>query len=314
MRSYSLLSSAKINLYLEILGDRPDQYHELAMIMQSVDLADKIDVKSSSTDKIRVTCDDPRIPNDHTNLAYRAAALMAKNFPDDFANYGVEIHIEKRIPMAAGLAGGSSNAAAVLVGIDLLWNLGLTQDELQNLSAQLGSDIPFCISGGTAIATGRGEILDPLLDLDHLYVVLAKYDSLAVSTPWAYQSYRKEFAHTYISDTQTLATRKKELNSGGLVTAIAQKDSHKIGQLMHNDLEKIVLPHYPQVAELKTAFTECDTLGAMMSGSGPTVFALAETKSKAEEIKQQVRAKITDPDLKFWVAKFTTAGIKLLHE
>src|SRR6476469_811080 len=158
MRSYSLLASAKINLYLEILGSRPDGYHELAMVLQSIDLADKIDLRSLSTDTIRVHCDNPQVPADNSNLAYRAAELMASEFPKALAQYGgVEIAIAKRIPVAAGLAGGSANAAAVLVGIDLMWQLGLTQSELEELATQLGSDVPFCIAGGTAIATGRGE-------------------------------------------------------------------------------------------------------------------------------------------------------------
>ncbi|HEY9702923.1 MAG TPA: 4-(cytidine 5'-diphospho)-2-C-methyl-D-erythritol kinase, partial [Allocoleopsis sp.] len=149
MRYVSLLAAAKINLYLEILGDRPDGYHELAMIMQSIDLADKLEVRTSRTQIIRVYCQHPEVPKDQTNLAYKAAQLMAKKFPEAFAQYGVEISLQKNIPVAAGLAGGSSNGAAVLVGLDLVWNLGLTQSELQELAAELGSDVPFCISGGT---------------------------------------------------------------------------------------------------------------------------------------------------------------------
>ena len=139
MRSYTLTAPAKINLYLEILGDRPDGYHELVMILQSIDLSDQIHLQAISTDTIRVRCDHPQVPTDKTNLAYRAAALMAQQFPNAFAQYGgVEITINKHIPVAAGLAGGSTDAAAVLVGIDLLWRLGLTQSELQELAAVLG--------------------------------------------------------------------------------------------------------------------------------------------------------------------------------
>ena len=173
MRSYSLLASAKINLYLEIIGDRPDGYHELAMVLQSIDLADRIDLRAIGTDTIRVRCDHPQVPPDKNNLAYRAADLLAKQFPDALAKYGgVEIAIHKQIPVAAGLAGGSANAAAVLVGMDLLWQLGLTQSELQELGGTLGSDVPFCIAGGTALATGRGDKLSPQPDLGGLSVVL----------------------------------------------------------------------------------------------------------------------------------------------
>lgn len=162
MHSYTLIAPAKINLYLEIIGDRSDNYHELAMILQSIDLADEIQLRSLSTDMIRVHCNHPQVPKGQSNIAYRAAELMATQFPNIFAKYGgVEITITKRIPVAAGLAGGSTNAAAVLVGINLLWKLGLTQSELEELGATLGSDVPFCVAGGTAIATGRGEQLSP---------------------------------------------------------------------------------------------------------------------------------------------------------
>ncbi len=158
MRSYSLIAPAKINLYLEIIGDRQGGFHELVMILQSIELADYIDLKPSDTQDITLRCNHPQVPNDETNLAYRAAKLMCDAFPDTYANYGgVDIKIQKNIPVAAGLAGGSTDAAAVLVGINMMWQLGLTQPELQDLAARLGSDIPFCVSGGTAIATGRGE-------------------------------------------------------------------------------------------------------------------------------------------------------------
>lgn len=144
MRSYKLISPAKINLYLEIIGDRPDGYHELVMILQSINLADEIEIHGSNNETIRVHCNHPQVPTDKSNLIYRAAELMATKFPQALAKYGgVDITLHKHIPVAAGLAGGSTNAAAVLVGIDLLWNLGLTQTEIEELGAILGSDVPF---------------------------------------------------------------------------------------------------------------------------------------------------------------------------
>ena len=312
MQLYSLIAPAKINLYLEIIGDRPDGFHELVMIMQSVELADRINIKPSDTQNIYIYCDHPQVPKDKTNLAYRAAKLMCDTFPDMYANYGgVSISIEKNIPVAAGLAGGSGNAAAVLVGINLLWKLGLTQLELQDLAANLGSDIPFCISGGTAIATGRGEKLDELQPLNDMWVVLAKYDDISVSTPWAYQTYRQQFGDTYVSDLEGIKSRTKDVSSGALVGAIAKRNSAEIAKLIRNDLEKIVLPTYPQVAELKAAFAAQDAFGTMMSGSGPTVFALCESESKAIAVRQQVETQIADPKLKFWVTKLSTGGIQI---
>ncbi|GAB4198919.1 MAG: 4-(cytidine 5'-diphospho)-2-C-methyl-D-erythritol kinase [Coleofasciculaceae cyanobacterium] len=313
MRSYSLIAPAKINLYLEILGDRPDGYHELAMILQSIELADRIDMRAIGTDTILIHCDHPQVPTDNSNLAYRAAELMAKEFPQVFAKFGgVEITIKKHIPVAAGLAGGSTNAAAVLVGIDMMWQLGLTQPELQDLAARLGSDVPFCLAGGTAIATGRGEELSPLPDLDRIYVVLAKNRNLMVSTAWAYQTYRTQFGHSYVRDTQSLESRAARVHSGPIVHAIYNKDGSQIGQLLHNDLEKVVLPTTPQVAQLREAFHNSGALGTMMSGSGPTVFALCQSEAHAREIQQKVRAMIPDPDVDFWVTKFSNRGIHVV--
>jgi 4-diphosphocytidyl-2-C-methyl-D-erythritol kinase len=311
MRAYSLIAPAKINLYLEILGDRPDGFHELAMVMQSIDLADQIDLRANGTDQLRVQCDNPQVPSDRTNLAYRAAELISQRFPKAFAKYGgVDITIHKRIPIGAGLAGGSANAAAVLVGLDLLWELGLTQPEIQDLGAGLGSDIPFCVSGGTALATGRGEQLDALPSLDHLYVVLAKYRSLSVSTPWAYNTYRQQFAGGYLRDAADFAQRQQQVHAGPMLQAIAQHDFAKIGQLLHNDLEKVVLPEHPQVATVRELFQHMSPLGTMMSGSGPTVFALADSAENASIYKDKLRAAIADPDLELWVTQFSSHGIK----
>ncbi|WP_319419694.1 4-(cytidine 5'-diphospho)-2-C-methyl-D-erythritol kinase [Pleurocapsa sp. FMAR1] len=312
MRSCSLIAPAKINLYLEIIGDRSDGFHELVMILQSISLADRVDIKPSDTQKICIYCDHPHVPEDETNLAYRAAQLMCRVFPDVHANYGgVSIRIAKNIPVAAGLAGGSGNAAAVLVGINLIWNLGLTQPELEELAAELGSDIPFCVSGGTAIATGRGEKLDSLANLDNIWLVLAKYDNIGVSTPWAYKTYRQQYSDSYIADAAGIKSRTAKINSSPLVNAIVNKNAKEIGKLIDNDLEKVVLPEYPQVAKLKSAFAAQDILGTMMSGSGPTVFALCDSEAQAIAVKERVKTQINDSQLRFWVTKLVSHGIQI---
>ena len=309
MRSYSLIAPAKINLYLQIVGDRSDGFHELVMVLQSIELADVVTVRPIGTEDIRVWCDNPDVPQDQTNLAYKAADLMVREFPDYFAKFGgVEIKIQKRIPMGAGLAGGSSNAAAVLVGLDLMWNLGLTHSDLQELGATLGSDIPFCISGGTSLATGRGEQLDGLPDLHNIYVVLAKYRDLPISTPWAYQTYRQQFGDTYPKSASDVEARKQQ--SRGMMAAIAQQNLAQIGQLLHNDLERVVLPEYPQVQQLRDRFQRLGVLGTMMSGSGSTVFGLVESHAQAEQVKAQMTA-IADPNLDLWVTRFCTSGVRL---
>jgi len=315
MRSYSLAAPAKINLYLEIVGERADGYHELIMVLQSIGLADHIHLRPLGVDRIQLHCDHPDLPQDSRNLAYRAAELMTQKFP---GLSGVEITVQKRIPVGAGLAGGSTDAAAVLVGLDLMWNLGLTQIELQELGAELGSDVPFCIGGGTALAVGRGEELSPLPDVEDLFVVLGKYRSLTVSTPWAYHQYREQFGHTYIRDRAAQEAHRQRSGSGLLLQTLGHlakgpnpEAAVALGQLLHNDLEQVVLPAYPQVQQLKAAFQESGVLGTMMSGSGPTVFALAESRSQAEQVRDSVRCAIASPDLELWVTQFSGQGIHL---
>ncbi|ANV91353.1 4-(cytidine 5'-diphospho)-2-C-methyl-D-erythritol kinase [Picosynechococcus sp. PCC 8807] len=312
MSAYLLTAPAKINLYLEILGDRPDGFHELVMVMQTIGLYDRIEVRQNRSGDINLYCQHPEVPLTASNIAYRAAQLMMTRFADIYARVGggVDITIEKNIPVAAGLAGGSTDGAAVLVGLNLLWDLGLTQPELQTLAAELGSDVPFCIGGGTAIATGRGEILDPLPDLDGIPIVLAKYSNIAVSTPWAYQTYRAQFGEHYLQDAASWHTRMTQIHSGGLIKAIQQKNIQAIAHELHNDLEKVVLPAFPQVQQLRDCFTKHGAIGTMMSGSGPSVFALCETLAQAQALKVQVAQELNDPALDLWVTHIASPGIQ----
>ncbi|MCM1981951.1 4-(cytidine 5'-diphospho)-2-C-methyl-D-erythritol kinase [Lyngbya confervoides] len=310
MQSYTLLAPAKINLLLEVIGDRPDGYHELVMVMQSVDLADEVKITPLAGDRIIVRCDHPMVPTDSSNLAYKAARLMQQQYP---GHGGVEIQIQKRIPIGAGLAGGSTDGAATLVGLDLMWNLGLTQAELEYYAAQLGSDVPFCVGGGTKLALGRGEELSPLADLDQCYAVLAKYDSLSVSTPWAYQTYRTRFADCYANSPEAQEVRRRQGPSVPLLKAMQAQDYVQIGQCLHNDLERAVLDELPRVARLKETFLKHQPLGCLMSGSGPTVFALTQTQAEAQALAQQVQAAIADADLQCWVTQFCRFGISVLE-
>lgn len=316
----TLLANAKINLYLEVIGNRPDGFHELVMVMQSVALADRITLKPLSTPTIQLHCSHPQVPTDHTNLAFRAVSLLQKRFPEQTNRQGgVDITIDKQIPVGAGLAGGSANAAATLMGLDILWKLGLTRIELQELGAALGSDVPFCLSGGCAIATGRGEELASLGKSPSLYAVLGKYDSLSVSTPWAYKAYRQQFENTYLAleDTASLKQRRDRIHSGPMVKAVSHQDAVAIGQHLHNDLEKVVLPARAKVMDLKEVMTKAAKqhggLGTMMSGSGPTVFSLAKTLGEAETIFKEVRSHIGDSDLQLFVAPFAAQGISVVH-
>ncbi len=310
----TLLAYAKINLYLEIIGDRPDGFHELVMVMQSVGLADQITLKPLNASVIRLNCDHPLVPTDATNLACQAAGLLQKRFPNRTNRCGgVEITIDKKIPVGAGLAGGSANAAAALFGLNVLWQLGLTRIELQELGAELGSDVPFCLAGGCAIATGRGENINPIPNPPKLYAVLAKYSSLSVSTPWAYKTYRQQFKGTYLSlkDAVSLEERRSRVHSGSIVKALSAHNATAIGAQLYNDLEKVVLPAHPKVAQLKTtmAIAAQGSLGTLMTGSGPTVFALTETSEQAQNILQVVQQQIRDSDLQLHVAPFINKGL-----
>ncbi len=314
MHSYTLFAPAKINLFLEILGVRADGFHELVMVLQSIALGDEITVRANGTDDIRLTCFNTDLPGDDSNLAYRAARLMMDNFPQTQSQYGgVDIALTKNIPMAAGLAGGSADAAAVLVGIDLLWKLGLTRPELQQLAAQLGSDIPFCIGGGTAIATGRGERLDPLPEVDNLWLVLAKHRDLEVSTPWAYQTYRQQFGEQYLNDSDSQRARRKKINASPLLQGINHRNGEQIAHHIHNDLEKVVLPAHPPVAQLREALQQAGGLGTMMSGSGPSVFTLCHSRAEAENVMAIAKEKLNDPDVDFWVTHTISHGIQIIE-
>jgi 4-diphosphocytidyl-2-C-methyl-D-erythritol kinase len=313
MHSYTLRAPAKINLLLEILGNRPDGFHELVMILQSIALADELTVRANGREKIRLTCSDATLPNDASNLAYRAAQLMAEQFPAAYAQFGgVDIALTKNIPMAAGLAGGSADAAAVLVGLDLLWQLGLTRPELEDLAAQLGSDIPFCVGGGTAIATGRGEKLAPLPTVDGLWLVLAKHRSINVSTPWAYQTYQQQFGDHYLNDHPSQQARRQEIHASPLVQAINHHNLEQVAQGLHNDLEKVVLPHHVPVAALRQVLAQAGGLGTMMSGSGPTVFTLCQDSAAADQVMAIATEAFNNTDVDFWITHTVGHGIQVI--
>ncbi|MFS8890928.1 4-(cytidine 5'-diphospho)-2-C-methyl-D-erythritol kinase [Synechococcus sp. R55.2] len=301
MQACTLIARAKINLYLEILGSRPDGYSEVAMVLQSIHLADRLQLKCRPHG-IHLTCDRPEVPTDARNLAYQAAELLQK---ECHSSAGVEIHIEKHIPVAAGLAGGSADAAAVLVGLNQLWGLGLTVGELQSLAASLGSDIPFCIQGGTQLATGRGEVLEPLADWEGIPVLLAKPKHLGVSTAWAYQAFRSRQGSLGgdALPKPTLPTLPQAL------AALSRQDPPALARSLRNDLEQVVLPEYAIVGELRQALLSAGALGSLMSGSGPTVFGIMPSLELAAQVRNTLRHQFQD--VEFWVTQFAPTGILL---
>ena len=268
MKQITEVAYAKINLGLDILGRREDGYHEVSMIMQSVGLCDEVIITPGSGDgKIDISTNIPGLSCGSDNLAYRAAALLAQHagiIPN------VHIALNKKIFLAAGLAGGSADAAAVLRGLNKYWQLHLAKHELEQIAAQLGSDIPFCIEGGTMLATGRGEVLTKLADLPQALVVLAKPKGLEVSTAWVYQHYnRGRVVHS-----PCIWQLQDRLAEG----------APALVPYMGNVLETVTIPAHPIIASIKAAMLSAGAYYALMSGSGPTVFAFARDEQTAEQI------------------------------
>ena len=256
---------AKINLYLDVLGKRPDGYHEIETIFHSIGLHDDIYLRKRADRQISVHCEHPQVPCDPRNLAYRAAKLLLDNTPN---LSGVEINIVKRIPIAAGLGGGSADAAAVLCGMNALFDLGLTQTELMQLGVQLGADVPFCILGGAALGRGIGEILTPLPPLKAAWLLLAN-PGFAVSTARVYQQVN-------------LSLTPSQKNVTMLIRCFQDDKSFSVGPHLYNGLEVPVLSKYPAIAEIKTKLDKHPgSCGVLMSGSGATVFAFMQSQVHA---------------------------------
>lgn len=280
----SLNAYAKVNLALEVIGKRRDGYHEVAMVMQSVSLCDSVALSLCDAG-ITVCCDRADLPCDETNLAYRAAALLRQECG---APGGVRVELAKRIPLAAGLAGGSSDAAAVLRGLNRLWRLSLSRNELEALAARLGSDVPFCLWGGTALATGRGEILEPLEDFSGYGVVLVN-PPLQVSTAWVYGNYRG-------------GTRPPLPDIRSMRQAIGQRDFPQVAGQLFNDLETVTVPAFPEIGRWKAELSAAGAAGVLMSGSGPTVFALTPDPLSARHLAERILLK---PGVNLFVAETT---------
>ncbi|AIQ26808.1 MULTISPECIES: 4-(cytidine 5'-diphospho)-2-C-methyl-D-erythritol kinase [Paenibacillus] len=263
---------AKINLMLDVLHKRADGFHEVEMIMTMVDLADRLELSELKRDSIIISSQAGYIPLDEKNLAFQAARLIKDRYN---VRSGVHIHLDKRIPVAAGLAGGSSDAAATLRGLNRLWRLGIPAQELQELGAELGSDVPFCVTGGTALATGRGERLTQIASPPQCWVVLAK-PPINVSTAEVYGRVRANNIAVHPS-----ALRMQQAIEAGDFSAVCAG--------LGNVLEDVTLKLHPEVQQLKEAMMKLGADGVLMSGSGPTVFGLVSKQSKVARIYNGLR-------------------------
>lgn len=256
---------AKVNLYLDVIGKRPDGYHEIETIFHSIGLHDDIYLRRRTDRRITVHCKHPHVPSDPRNLAYQAAKLLLDDNPE---LNGADIRIQKRIPVAAGLGGGSADAAAVLCGMNVLFDLDLTQTDLMKFGGRLGADVPFCILGGAALGRGIGEILTPLPPLDEAWILLAN-PGFAVSTAWVYQQIN-------------LSLTRPKKNVTIMLRCLQNGDFSDVARHLYNGLEVPVLSKYPVIAEIKTKLNKySSSCGVLMSGSGATVFTFTPSEVQA---------------------------------
>lgn len=272
MDKMELKALGKINLGLDVLGRRENGYHDVRMVMQTLYLYDQITIEKTEKPGIELSTNLFYLPVNENNLAYRAADLLMQEFG---VEEGVKITLEKHIPVAAGMAGGSSNAAAVLYGINRMFSLGLSQEELMERGVKLGADVPYCIMRGTVLAEGIGEILTPLPVMPRCTVLVTK-PPISVSTKLVYE---KLDAHE-IEDHPDI---------DGVLEGLERQDLKKIASSMGNVLERVTVEEYPVIEEIKEMMKENGALNAMMSGSGPTVFGLYSDKRMAKEAAQKIK-------------------------
>lgn len=277
MQEIRVRAHAKINLYLDVVGKREDGYHNLETIFHSIGLHDDVIIRKQATKGITVYCEHPRVPRDSRNLAYRAANLLS----DSVGGIdGIAIDIHKRIPVAAGLAGGSANAAAVLHGVNELFGLNFTQETLRQFGAQLGADVPFCLHGGAALGLGIGDQLTRLPALSDVPLLLLN-PGIEISTATAFK--KLNFS---------LTIQKK---SGIIIeTCLEKGDVMGIGENLYNLLEVPVFCQHPEIAALKTEVsTQTGVCGALMSGSGATVFAVMHNRNAARQSQLHFKNRVS---------------------
>ena len=256
---------AKVNLGLDVLRRLENGYHEVMMVMQTVNLYDELTVKKEEGCAISITSNTGELPLNEDNLIYKAAKLLSTHTGKE---YGVKIHLDKQIPIAAGMAGGSTDAAATLLGLNALYDLGLNKEELAKIGVKIGADVPYCIYGGTCLSEGIGEVLTKLPDAPDCFVVIAK-PGIGVSTKYVYENLHIE-------------TVKDHPDIDGMIDAIKADNLDGVAQKMENVLETVTIKRYPEIAVMKECLLENGAENALMSGSGPTVFGIFKEEEKAK--------------------------------
>jgi 4-diphosphocytidyl-2-C-methyl-D-erythritol kinase len=266
LKQLRLNAYAKINLTLDVLGDRPDGYHDIETILHTVELHDSIILREDG-EGITLRCVSPDVPPETQNIVHRAAHLLKESFQ---IPRGVEIELTKHIPVSAGLGGGSSDAAVTLLGLAQMWKLRLDEGQLLELGSKIGSDVPFFLVGGAAVARGRGERVRMLRPLPTTWVVIAR-PTVQVTSEWAY----KALDHGAV---------RKHPNTPQVIRALQSEDARTVGQLLCNVFEDVVIAHYPIVGTVRDRMLAQHPLGVSLSGTGPAMFAMAANEAEAKEI------------------------------
>ena len=264
----------KINLSLDVLGRREDGYHEVSMVMQTVDIYDRISLSKTDVEGIRLTSDKKELPLDEKNIVYKAVSLIKEEYRIET---GVDVHIEKQLPIAAGMGGGSADAAAALRGMNRLFNLGLNETKLEELGLRLGADVPFLIRGGTALAEGIGERLTELVPFPECAILIVK-PKLGVSTKEVYEAFDS-------------LLEVKHPDIGRLVKELGKSSLCNIVKLLGNVLEEVTVTKHRIIAEIKQLLLENGAVFSMMTGSGPTVFGIFESEKEAKKASLVLRNK-----------------------
>ena len=275
MDKIQLKALAKINLGLDVLRRREDGYHEVKMIMQTIGLHDDLEIRKTKTPGIQVKTNLYYLPINENNLVYKAAKLLMDEFQ---IQDGVSIQLKKRIPVAAGMAGGSSDGAAVLWGINQMYGLGLSMQALMERGVRLGADVPYCIQRGTALAEGIGEKLSVLPPMPKCTILIAK-PGISVSTKFVYEN-------LHANDLKP----EQHPDVDSMIEAMRQKDLGLLCSRMGNVLETVTIPAYPVINEIKRTMMDNGAIGSMMSGSGPTVFGIFDSPVAAKQAMKAVRA------------------------
>jgi 4-diphosphocytidyl-2-C-methyl-D-erythritol kinase len=303
----TVTAPAKVNLHLEVLGLRSDGFHELAMVMQSIDLADCLQFTNTADAQITLSCDDPSLSTGADNLVLKAAELLRAR--SGFSELGVSMHLEKRIPIGAGLAGGSSDGAAALVGLNALWGLGHNPADLESMAAELGSDMPFCVAGGTQLCFGRGEVLEPVAPTtEGLAVLLVKDPLVSVSTPWAYQRCKEISGTNYLQGEMAFEQRRQALREAPWLQPLRAGCPPPL----RNDLQLVVAPETKAVqASLQLLQSLPHPLAVAMSGSGPSCFALFRDQDHCDQAAADLAPKLKTAGLSAWSCSLRSDGVRI---